>query len=706
VARSARPGRVTGSHAQRRRDIASRTKTEVLLALELLALASFAFSRPILSVFGDTPQLFVSRDASRADVVGFALVVTLVPATVLALVGMASGVFGARPRRVTHVVLVAACAGLGFWRAFHDPTGGRTWVLPALAVGAAGAVVVGVLRSHRRTRETTARFLRVASIGAGVFALQFLVVSPVATTLVAPAAAVDERITSQAVQDLGPDPPPVVMVVLDELPTSSLLDGEGDIDGDLYPAFAALASDATWYRNHTTVAAHTVDALPALLTGRYPPPAESSMRSDPENLFSLLAGTHDLAVEEPVTRLCTDALCPHESPSSVRELATDAAGWWAGGLTWEMAENMAVPALPGSTGPGRYERARETIDGLDLGGGERPPFAFLHFVLPHGPWEYTEDGSLYARPDGTRGVVAHRWTDAGMELGRQRHILQVQATDALLGRLLDALQRAGVYDDALIVVTADHGVTFTPGRPTREVVAGTEHDILWTPLLVKAPGQAEPEVVDDNVVIIDVLPTIADVLGLRIPWDVDGRPTGSSPRPEATKPLIDGYVPAGADEPLRPVDGRAHVDIEVGDLFEQVLAGEAARASGPDAAWRTTEYGDVFGEEVAAVAHGPADDSTVRIQWPAGFDDIDTDEPLPLEILASTSAPAGTVVAFALNGTIGSLGEVQDSYQDGGRLVQGLLPPTLFEDGANELEAFAVTGDPAAPTLHALGVEL
>lgn len=677
-----------------------------MLALELLALASFAFSRPVLSVFGDTPQLFVSRDASRVDVVGFALAVALVPAAVLALTGLASGAFGPRSRRTAHVVLVAACAGLGVWRAFHDPTGGRTWALPALAVGAAGAVVVGVLRSHHRTHEVTARFLRVASVGAVVFVLQFLVLSPVATTLISPAEAVDERLTAQAARALGSEPPPVVMVVLDELPTSSLLDGDGHIDGEMYPNFAALAADATWYRNHTTVAAHTVDALPALLTGRYPPPAESSLRSDPENAFSLLAGTHDLVVEEPVTRLCTDALCPHESPSSLRELATDAAGWWAGGLTWEMAENMAVPALPGSTGPGRYERARETIDGLDLGGGERPPFAFLHFVLPHGPWEFTEDGSPYARPDGTRGIVANRWTEAGIELGRQRHILQVQATDALLGRLLDDLRRSGVYDDALIVVTADHGVSFTPRQPTREVVAGTETDILWTPLLVKAPGQTEPEIDDDNVLIIDVLPTVADLLGFSIPWDVDGRPAGSSPRPQGTKPLVDEYVPAGEDEPLRPAEGRSHVEIETGGMFEEVLAGEAAPGSGPDGAWRTTEYGDVFGEDVAAVAHGPAHDGRVRIGWPASLDAVDTDEPIPLEILASTNAPAGTVVAFALNGTIGSLGEVQDSYQEGGRLVQGLLPPSLFEDGANELEAFAVTGDPDAPTLHALDVEL
>ena len=126
---------------------------------------------------------------------------------------------------MTHIVLVTACAGLGVWRAVHDPTGGRTWALPALAVGTAGAGLVGGLRARAGTRNLTARYLRFASVGGLVFLVQFLWLSPVGRTLLTPAAAVDADAMAAVAQALGSDPPPVVVVLLDELPTASLTGG-------------------------------------------------------------------------------------------------------------------------------------------------------------------------------------------------------------------------------------------------------------------------------------------------------------------------------------------------------------------------------------------------------------------------------------------------------------------------------------------------
>src|SRR4051812_27316224 len=46
----------------------------------------------------------------------------------------------------------------------------------------------------------------------------------------------------------APDgPPPVVMIVFDEFPTTSLLDAHGRIDAVRYPNFARLARDANWF---------------------------------------------------------------------------------------------------------------------------------------------------------------------------------------------------------------------------------------------------------------------------------------------------------------------------------------------------------------------------------------------------------------------------------------------------------------------------
>ena len=88
-----------------------------------------------------------------------------------------------------------------------------------------------------------------------------------------------------------------VVVLFDELPVTSLMDARGRVDATLFPHFADLARTATWYRNTTAVSGATEQAVPAVLTGRYPREGLLPRFADhPRNLFTLLAGSHDLQV--------------------------------------------------------------------------------------------------------------------------------------------------------------------------------------------------------------------------------------------------------------------------------------------------------------------------------------------------------------------------------------------------------------------------
>jgi arylsulfatase A-like enzyme len=92
-----------------------------------------------------------------------------------------------------------------------------------------------------------------------------------------------------------------------------------------------------------------------------------------------------------------------------------------------------------------------------------------------------------------------------------------------LGKLLARLKQEGIYDESLIVVAADHGVAFDLGeRDRRKVTAENFHEISPVPLLVKAPGQKEGSVRDTYVETIDIFPTIAHLLGIRLPDETDG----------------------------------------------------------------------------------------------------------------------------------------------------------------------------------------
>ena len=104
---------------------------------------------------------------------------------------------------------------------------------------------------------------------------------------------------------------PIVMVFFDEFPMTSLLDSKGQIDRRLYPNFAKLANQSTWYRNATGIGPFTPYAVPAMLTGQYPTRVgvAPSYTEYPDNLFTWLSGSYDVWALETVTQLCPPRIC-------------------------------------------------------------------------------------------------------------------------------------------------------------------------------------------------------------------------------------------------------------------------------------------------------------------------------------------------------------------------------------------------------------
>jgi hypothetical protein len=668
---------------------------ELLLALEVTALAAFTFSRPVLDAFGRSPETFIARHASTLDIVLFGLVVAFVPAVIVAVVGGITRVFGAGVRLKVHLVLVALLGGLGAWRLGRDLTG---WPNDATKLLLAGIVVGPLLAALRWWKPQTGTFLRYAGAASVIFLLQFLVMSPTTDVAFGEPPGVDDEVDAQVAADLGDDPPSVVFVVLDAFPTTTLLDGTGQVDAETFPNIGALAATSTWYRNDTTVAAFTEEAVPALLTGRFPDSERPSLKPDPENIFTLLGGSYDMHVKEEVTRLCPEELCPRGTSAGVGTLISDAVTWWQGSSSDEATDEFDLPAV---LEEGRYEEAEQWIDDLRVTPGGRPDFTFLHVVLPHAPFQFTDEGDLYETPSGLPiGSAGLGWSQAGYEIGQQRHVLQAQAADKLIGQLFDNLREAGTFDDSLVVVTADHGESFVPDALGRGLQEGNVAHIMWTPLFVKAPGQTDGVVDDRNMASIDVMPTIADALGIEVPWDVDGlaAPDVEDERDPGVKQIHDSenhYIHANDGDELIEIEG-------TDELFAEVLEGDAVPGQGPDGVWKRTFYGDLVGESVTDLSVGEPADQVIELEDSGRLDDVDLDEPLPIEVIGGTPLPVGTTVAYALNGTVGAVTTVEPWPLDGGNLVHGLIPPAQFVDGANELTAFLVEGQPDDVTLRPL----
>jgi hypothetical protein len=298
----------------------------------------------------------------------------------------------------------------------------------------------------------------------------------------------------------APKRPYVVLLVMDEFPSDSLLDSRRRIDPVRYPNFAALAADGTWFRNAYSVYDSTTKAVPLILDGVRPHPGTAADRRDhPHSIYDMF-GRHGYRVvdSEEATALCPPSLCH-------------------GGRTRRPA---IIPNLLG----GRPQRFDRWVRSIEPG---KPTLWVKHLLLPHGPYLYLPSGAR-TRPgpaDLLRGMNSvpgfhDRFLTRHNE---QRYLLQLGFTDRLLGRLIDRLKQQGIYDDTLIVATADHGIAFQVGVQTRRSVSASNvEELAPVPLFVKRPGQRRGRISDAYARTLDVTPTIADALGWKLGYQVDG----------------------------------------------------------------------------------------------------------------------------------------------------------------------------------------
>ena len=300
----------------------------------------------------------------------------------------------------------------------------------------------------------------------------------------------------------GKGKPPVVVVVFDEFPTDTLLTPGGGIDAARFPNFAALANTSTWFRNGHTVYDSTFKAVPAILDGMRPRPGTAAdVRSHQPSVYHLMnrLGYGVIRVES------GSAVCP---PWICVDGRTRRPG--------------VISRLAGAGRPARLHRWSGALRRR-----KQPTFYFHHALLPHEPWLYLPSGQQ-ARPAGEDPVPGIN-RPGGFHLpgltehNQLRHLLQVGSVDHELGLILRRLRRTRLFDEAVLIVVADHGYSFDMNVPSRRLV-GDENieEIAPVPFFVKLPGQTEGAVDDSFVRNIDVVPTIADLLDTEVYWRNSG----------------------------------------------------------------------------------------------------------------------------------------------------------------------------------------
>jgi arylsulfatase A-like enzyme len=179
---------------------------------------------------------------------------------------------------------------------------------------------------------------------------------------------------------------------------------------------------------------------------------------------------------------------------------------------------------------------REALGWLDTlrAGPQRdaPVFVYLQLMEPHAP--YAPPPDMLARVRGTRPPIDLARVSEAMFVGPLEPIdpehlqeivdaydASVMAVDAALEAFFGALRERHFLDDAIVVITADHGEELQE-HGLRGHGRTLYDEVLRVPLLVGVPGGTSRGTVEHGVSLIDIAPTVLELAAIPVPASFEG----------------------------------------------------------------------------------------------------------------------------------------------------------------------------------------
>ncbi len=680
-----------------------------IMALHVFTLFAFVVARPIFTLLTDHPGYLIAINMGELDLyVATTLILTIIPLVLVGLVATA-GLFGHKFRLLAQSFVCA-----GFVSVFTLHLVGEIKAIPFMGSLKLPAIifVVFVILYYKKPRFSLV--ITALSPVIILFPVLFLLNGNIERVLQA-----DETLVENRVEISNAPPgnkPPITMVLFDELPLVDLLDAEGAIDAKRYPNFAALAEQATWYKNATTVSNATQIAVPAILSGKRPQTRKLPVFSEyPNNIFSLLEGYYTFHVIEPITRLYrlppTDEsqksrvvldthriggflldmsivymhiVLPRYLTALVPAINDQWGGFFPASLVAGNQKNRAHKAMAGS----RAQSLQTFIS--DIGTYPRETIHFIHVMLPHRPLLHLPSGRIHTKEKYIRGTSVTKeklWQGEQLLIDKmhQRHRLQIAYVDTLLGQLISTMKAADIYQDGLLIVVADHGISYQQGLPTRYPMKENFAEIAFVPMFIKYPSQVQAKEVDSNAETIDILPTIVDVLDTKVSWKFDGTSLLDESARQEHKTLLvkskdlliyqrEEYLAAKQKAIERNIS-RFSLDNPRSDLFHFE----------PGLDLVGTKIDDLVKERIPCSIYSKMIEDLGRINLLNNF--------LPTEINGAVNCPDSDfeqmLVVVGVNGVISAV--TKPYLYEEEVLFSVILSDEVFKDGTNEIELFTIS---------------
>jgi arylsulfatase A-like enzyme len=296
------------------------------------------------------------------------------------------------------------------------------------------------------------------------------------------------------------------------------------------PNLDAFAARARVYRRMISQAPWTMPAVATLLTGLHPRShgvqgsrdgATKGIEAETAYLGSELATLPELALDAGVTTVGVSA----------NPLVTVATNFAQGFESWvELEPRERHAEWPDA------DAVNDAFLAWLRRNREHRFFAYLHYMDPHDPYrpddahwpdrpaaidEDVGDGDIRRVADRVNRQGGARLDPTALAYVKRLYEGEVRSWDAALPALLDGLRAVGRAESTVIVVTSDHGEEFQEhGRLVHGIHLYEE--LLHVPLLIAGPGIA-PGPIDALAQTVDLFPTVATMLGLRVPAALPGQ---------------------------------------------------------------------------------------------------------------------------------------------------------------------------------------
>ncbi|HAJ76409.1 MAG TPA: hypothetical protein DCM64_08120 [Gammaproteobacteria bacterium] len=693
-----------------------KSSTDLLkFLLHLFALLGFALAQPLFSLLGNYPEFFVARGSEPIDLFLLASILSLlIPVLCLILVA-ASIVIGKSFQQSFKLSLVALFSALIVIQVIQAIT-----VVPGIVLSGA-ALIAGAFAALAYSKwKILHTYLSLLSPVVLLFPVLFIF-NPQIARVTFPESEIpapDPVEFNPSLATSASDSVPVVMIVLDEFPLTTLLDEQMQIDRTRFPNFAGLADQAYWFRNATTVSDSTLVSIPTILSGVAPILDEKrlpTLADYPENLFTLLAGTHQLEIVENGTRLSPfpEDQAVASTSERIRGLLMDltvvyghvvlpddlAAGLPAIDQSWNSFRSVKLSTSQyRDFGDFTHVMDRSANIFRDFSASiekdDPPSLYYLHAMLPHKPWQYLPGGKNYTlTPDSIDGQIrlsspygtypAWESDQSLIDYHYRRHALQAGYVDGLVGELIERLQAAELFERSLVIITSDHGASFIQNDYSRRASETNLADIMWVPLFIKLPFQEQGITSDRNVESIDILPTIVDALELEVDWEMNGQSALDATLPERNgKSIL-----AGTN---RLFEMNPQSTLRTDSLLRKA---RTIRSGAWGRMYGVQEYAHLTGRPIAEFELLDVD-SQVTLEGEAFFTNVSLDAGFILtdirgRVRGENLPDEPEYLAVGINGVIRSVIELGPQFYQSQEFA-ALVPEASFRAGRNEVDVFFV----------------